>query len=81
MNIHPTLLYKVVEFSAGLSIVAQDSIVNMPGVTNLIIASMPTCCEYLARYTEQRARGKEPKEAHQLALRGANVVSKGNMDG
>jgi hypothetical protein len=75
MNINPLLQYRVVEFLNGVVIVPSEAIVNMPQCSNLIIADMRTCCEYLARYTEHRANGKEVKEAHELALRGANVIT------
>lgn len=73
MNVSPLLQYKVIEAEQHISIVPSKAVV--PGANNLIIANMPTCCEYLARYTEHRANGKEIKEAHELALRGANIIS------
>jgi hypothetical protein len=75
------LNYKVVECDTSIVIVPENLVVAMPGACNLIIANLPTCCEYLARYTEHRAGGKEIREAHQLALRGANILSRGAMDG
>lgn len=79
MNISPLLNYKVIEFDKGLAIVPHDARTPMPGLSNLIIGPMPACCEYLAKYTEHRARGKEIKEAHALALRGAQIISKGTV--
>jgi hypothetical protein len=77
MNISPLLNYKVIEFDKGLAIVPADARTPMPGLSNLIIAPMPACCEYLAKYTEHRAAGKEVREAHELALRGAMIIQKG----
>lgn len=80
MNINKLLNYRVVEFDKGIVIAPAGARVGMPGAVNLIEAAMPTCCEYLARYTEHRAAGKEPVDAHALALRGANVIAKGDLD-
>lgn len=77
MNISPLLNYKVIEFDKGLAIVPHDARTPMPGLMNLIIAPMPACCEYLAKYTEHRAAGKPAREAHEMALRGAMIIGKG----
>lgn len=74
MNINKFMQYRVVEFQTGIVITLANSQVNMPQASNLIISDMPTCCEYLRRYTEARAGGKEVKEAHEIALRGANII-------
>ena len=79
MHISKFLQYKVIEAETHVSVIPSRQTVR--GAIELVIADIPTCCEYLARYTEERARGKEPKEAHQIALRGAKVIQKGHLDG
>lgn len=78
MNISRFLQYKVIESEQHLSVIPAARVVQ--GAIELIIADMPTCGEYLARYTHERADGKAPKEAHQAALRGARVLQKGHFD-
>lgn len=78
MQISKFLQYKVIESEQHLSVIPARRVVQ--GAIELVIADIPTCCEYLARYTEERATGKEPKEAHQVALRGARVIQKGHFD-
>ena len=78
MILTKTQLYKVVEFDKGIVILHQDD--NLGGrndMVPLIIADMPTICEYLPRYHELRAAGVEWREAHQRALEGAVVVDPG----
>jgi hypothetical protein len=72
VNVNPLEQYKVIEAERVIAIVPQNGVV--PGANNLIIADMATCCEYLSRYTEHRINGKDIKEAHELALRGAQIV-------
>lgn len=78
MQISKFLQYKVIEAGTHLSIISGRQVVR--DAIELIIADMPTCCEYLARYTEERAAGKQPRESHQVALRGARVIQKGHFD-
>lgn len=78
MQISQFLQYKVIEADTHVSIIPGRNSVR--GAIELIVADMPTCAEYLARYTYERAGGKAPKEAHQVALRGAKVLQKGHLD-
>lgn len=78
MQISKFLQYKVIEADSHVSIIPAKRVVQ--GAIECIAADIQTCCEYLARYTEERARGKEPKEAHQQALKGAKVIQKGHLD-
>jgi len=83
MNISQFLQYKVCEIGTpgqpggGIVILDRDDKLKYPVVHELIIADMPTCCEYLARYTDARARGKTWRDSHTEALRGADVVPNG----
>ena len=75
MNISNLLSYKVVEFDKGLCIIpAIDQLGGRQGITELIIADIATCCEYLIRYTHARAKGHSIPHAHDEALKGAIVV-------
>lgn len=72
MELSPLLQYKVIEAERVIAIVPHNGVV--PGANNLIISDMPTCIEYLARYTEHRMDGKDIPKAHELALRGAKII-------
>jgi hypothetical protein len=73
MNINPFEQYRVVETAQVIAIVPASA--QVKDANNLIIADIETCGQYLVRYTEHRAAGKEIKAAHELALRGANIIS------
>ncbi len=79
-NVNALQLYKVCEFDSGIIIIGSRDNLQRPGVVNLIIADLPTCGEYLARYCFERAAGKDPQAAHAEALKGARVIQKGHLD-
>lgn len=70
--------YHVIEFGNGVAVVLARDV--RPGGRPLIEADLPTCGEYLARYLHERAHGKGIVAAHAAALKGANVIRKGNID-
>lgn len=78
MQVSKFLQYKVIESEQHLSIIPAKRVVQ--GAIDLVIADISTCCEYLIRYADERAGGKLPKEAHQVALKGARVLQKGHLD-
>lgn len=80
MNIQSQQLYKVVEADVVVAIIPQHAHLNMPNTVALIVADFATCGEYLARYCSERNAGKDPRTAHQWALRGARVVQAGDLD-
>lgn len=81
MKISPLALYTVVEFDAGILILPAAN--RLPGrqARYLIQASLPICGEYVARYTHERAQGRDITEAHAQALKGARVIQTGGKDG
>lgn len=79
-NVSPLQMYKVCEFDSGIIIIGGRDNLQRPGVVQLIVADLPTCGEYLARYCYERAAGKDPKAAHAEALKGARVIEKGHLD-
>lgn len=79
-NVSDLAQYKVCEFDSGIIIIGARDHLQRPGVINLIIADLPTCGEYLARYCYERVHGKDPKAAHAEALKGARVIAKGHLD-
>lgn len=79
MRVNALETYKVVENGQALVIIPADR--NIPDAVGLIQSSLPTCCEYLVRYADARLRGKNIRDAHTEALRGANVIArKGDLD-
>lgn len=78
MHISQFLQYKVIEADKHVSIIEAKQTVQH--AIELIVADMPTCGEYVARYTHERAAGKNPPEAHREALKGARVLQKGHFD-
>lgn len=80
MNVNPLQLYKVVEADVVVAIIPERAHLNMPNAVALIVADFATCGEYLARYCYERNAGKDPRTAHQWALRGAKVLRAGDLD-
>lgn len=80
MKINDIELYKVVEFDSGLIIMRADDSLQRKQSIDLIAAPMRGCCEYLIRYTEARAQGKHPRDAHSHALKGAKIIRPGHLD-
>lgn len=72
MNINEFTQYKVIEHDNFVAIVPQDG--QVKGANNLIIAPWPVCLEYLHRYLEHRSNGMVVKEAHERALKGAQII-------
>jgi len=79
MNLSGILTYKVIEADQLLAIVHADAHIAQRGGIELIIGTLPVCCEYLARYTNERASGLTPDDAHRVALKGAHVVGSGGL--
>jgi hypothetical protein len=76
MFINGIALYKVIEFGGGILILNALDKLDRPH-TELVIADIRTCGEYLLRYLHARgdgAAGKSMEEAHRQALQGAIVV-------
>lgn len=80
MKISTILQYKVVEADKALAIINAADSLQRAGTVELIMSDMATCCEYLARYTHERARGAHPRDAHSYALKGAKVITPGDLD-
>jgi hypothetical protein len=72
--------YKVVECGDFLAIMRPQDNFNDHKKADLIVSDLPTCCEYLARYTYARAGGKSIDDAHREALAGARVIKAGSRD-
>jgi hypothetical protein len=81
MKISPLLNYKVIEFDHGIVIVATgNSLMQRNEAVNLIESSMEVCCEYLARYTQERGRGKSIRDSHRIVAAGMKILAKGHLD-
>lgn len=82
MKISTIVSYKVVETDKALVLLyAGDKLGgDRPDTFELIIADLDTCCEFLARYTHERARGKNPMDARRYALKGARIQQPTELD-
>ncbi len=81
MNISPLLNYKIIEFDHGIVIIdAKNNLMQRNQAVPLIVGSMDVCCEYLARYTYERGRGKSIRESHQIVAAGMKILVKGDLD-
>jgi hypothetical protein len=77
MKISDLEIYKVVELDHLIAIVGYNVKIAQGGA-ELMAGPMPAVCEYLARYTYERAGGKDIDAAHKSALIGAKVVQSRN---
>lgn len=75
MKLSTIVSYKVVEGEKYLVMCYSGDRIAMPGAIELVIGDLPTCAEFIARYTEHRAAGHPVEKAKELALRGARIIS------
>lgn len=81
MKFSTIVSYKVVETDKALVLLyAGDRVAGRPGTHELVIADLTTCCEFMARYTAERASGRDPADARTWALKGARVLEPVEMD-
>lgn len=73
-------MYKVIEIRGGLAIIDINDNVKGQNACPLMAADGETICEYLLRYIHAREDGKTLKEAHDQALRGAQIKEVGHLD-
>lgn len=73
-------MYKVVELRGGLVIIDINDNVKGQNACPLMAADDATICEYLLRYIHAREAGKTLKEAHDQALKGAQIKEIGHLD-
>ena len=82
MKFSTIVSYKVIETDKALVLLyAGDKLGgNRPGTFELIIADLGTCCEFMARYTHERANGRDPVDARTWALKGAQIHQPTELD-
>jgi hypothetical protein len=80
MQIETMELYSLYELPNGLAITARGALRNFDAIP-LVEATPDDLAEYLARYLRERQLGKTMRQAHTIALQGAKVLRKGDLDG
>lgn len=80
MKLSTIVSYKVVESEKAIVILYASDKLNMPNSFELVIADLATCCEFLARYTHERAQGRNPMDARTWALKGARIHAPTELD-